>query len=597
MSGDIISLYRARLTAEKGTVIKDWGGKLRVALAYPNAYRLGMSNLGFQIVYRRLNHRPDVVAERVFLPEGEEMSLYLRSGKPLLSLESQTPLYQFDVVAFSLSFENDYPNILTQLEMGKIPILQEERQDTWPLVMAGGITTFLNPEPLTPFMDFFLLGEAEKNLDPLLSLLCEARSEVEEKTALMMALVKKVEGLYVPSFYTVKYAEDGTLAAFEPNVSEVPEKITVPRVSEDAFSGSSVSTSLITTPLVEFGDRALIELGRGCGRSCRFCAAGYVYRPPRFHNEHNLGSCMDKQMLTSSRLGLLSAAVSDTPGIEALTTRIIESGNSFSVSSLRADTLTHRLLMNLKASGQRTVAIAPEAGSERLRKVINKHLTQEQIIASVRTIAGCGDFTLRLYLLIGLPTETEADIQEIVDLIKIIKHHMIKASTPRGTIGRITLSVNCFVPKPFTPFQWFPLEAMESLKGKQKQLRTSLRKTGGIRVNTDIPKWAYVQTLLSMGDRRVSRILLKAHEWGRDWNKALKYSDVNPDFFVYRPKGLTERLPWEFIDHGISKTHLLHERDAALRGVESEPCHVGSCSRCGVCRPKRPDKGEWQGVA
>lgn len=597
VSGDIISLYRARLSAEKGTVFKDWGGRLRVALAYPNAYRLGMSNLGFQIVYRLLNDQPDVVAERFFLPEGPEMSFYRRAKKPLLSLESQKPLYDFDLLAFSLSFENDYLHILSLLELGKIPLEQAARKHPWPLVMAGGITAFLNPEPLAPFMDFFLLGEAEQNLSALVTRVAEAGFEGWDRDALIGTLVQKVPGLYVPSLYTVAYGTDGTLSEFAPRTAIAPETIAVPRVPEPAFFNAAVCTSAVTSPDAAFGERTLIELGRGCGRSCRFCAAGYVYRPPRLHDERVLRRCIETQMTTSAPLGLLSAAVSDTPGIDPLTDLIVSQGKRFSVSSLRADTLTPKLLMNLKQSGQRTVAIAPEAGSERLRSVINKHLTREQIIAAVRGIASCGDFGLRLYLLIGLPTETKADIEAMVDLIKGIKHHMIQASAPRWSVGRITLSVNCFIPKPFTPFQWFPLASLKILKQKQKRLRSALQKAGGIKVNSDVPKWAYVQTLLSMGDRRVARILLKAHAWGGDWNRALKYSDVNPDFFVYRPKGLDERLPWDFIDHGVSKTYLIQERDLALRGTASETCRPGTCFRCGVCRPETRQKGDDSGVA
>jgi radical SAM superfamily enzyme YgiQ (UPF0313 family) len=302
-------------------------------------------------------------------------------------------------------------------------------------------------------------------------------------------------------------------------------------------------------------------------------------------------------MSTSSQLGLLSAAVSDTPGIEDLTAAIVSNGKRFSVSSLRADTLTQGLMNNLKAGGQKSVAIAPEAGSERLRRVINKHLTRDQIFSAVQTIAECGRFSLRLYLLIGLPTETETDVEEIIDLIKGIKHRMVKSSTPRGTIGKIILSLNCFVPKPFTPFQWFPLEDIGSLKAKQKHLRRSLIKVGGIKVNSDLPKWAYIQALLCMGDRRVGRMLYNAHKARGDWIKALRFSEVNPDFFVYRPKGLDERLPWDFIDHGISKAHLIKERAAALRGEESPSCDVENCFRCGVCKPNNLTSGGQQGAA
>ena len=524
MPGDIISLYRARLAKEKGTVKKDWGGRLSIALAYPNYYRLGMSNLGFQTVYHLLNKRPDVVAERVFLPEGQEMSLYLHTGKPLLSLESQTPLQKFDLVGFSLSFENDYPNILKILDLGRIPLLVEGRADPCPYILSGGVTTFLNPEPLALFVDFFLLGEAEANLNEFMDLFLELRGRCSERIEITKNLAKNIPTLYAPSLYQAEYNKNGTLRSFTPKEAQVPEKVKVARLDTGGPVDELVPLSKITTPDTEFGDKILIELERGCGHSCRFCAAGYVYRPPRIRQESDLRVLIERAMGSCDQIGLLGAAISDVPGIESLTGLIVKKGGRFSVSSLRADTLTQRLLEHLKQAGQRALSIAPEAGSERLQRVINKHLTRDQIIDAVRLISKTGDFALRLYFLIGLPTETREDIAEISDLVKGIKHHMVKESAPRGRIGQIRLSVNCFVPKAFTPFQWFCLEQITSLKEKQKWLKKSLSKEGGIKVSFDVPKWSYVQTLLSMGDRRVGSILLKSHELGGDWKKALRFS-------------------------------------------------------------------------
>ena len=583
MPDDITALYRTVLAKEKGTIFKDWGGKVSVALAFPNHYRLGMSNLGVQIVYRILNQRTDVVAERFFLPEGQEMALYLRSRGPLVSLESQTPLSNFDLAAFSISFENDYPNVLQMLEMGKIPLLSKERPEKSPFVMAGGVASFLNPEPLAPFVDFFLLGEAEQNLEPFVDAFLESGRQPFKRRDVLLYLAKNVPGLYAPSLYDVAYKKNGTLSHFTPSEKDVPEKVQAVHSPKGGFTDTGMPLSCITTPNTEFGSRVLMEVGRGCGHACRFCAAGYVYRPPRVYEEAKLHEGAREALKRCSQVGLVSPAVSDAPGIEEVIGTICHNGGRFSVSSLRAEKLSGKLLEHLEESGQRTITIAPEAGSQRLRNIINKHLTEEQILGAVRMIAGKSDFSIRLYFLMGLPTETSRDGDEITELVKRIKHRMVKESAARGKIGRIKLSVNCFIPKPFTPFQWFPMEEVGSLKKKQQRLKKTLVKSGGIVVNSDVPKWAYIQALLSLGDRRVGTILKGAHKLNGNWKKAMQLSQINPDFFVYRPKDLDELLPWDFIDHGITKRHLQTEYRLALEGRLSNICKVGECVRCGVC--------------
>ena len=584
MSDDITALYRSKLAKEEGAIRKNWGGELPVALAFPNQYRLGMSNLGIQIVYRLLNDRTDVVAERFFLPEGQELALYLKSKGPLVSVESQTPLTNFDLAAFSISFENDYPNVLKMLEMGKIPLLSEERTEKDPFVMAGGVASFLNPEPLAPFVDFFLLGEAEENLNLFVDAFLEFGRNTDKRREVLVHLAKSVPGLYAPSLYDVAYKDDGTLAYCHPSEKNVPEHVRSVYSPKGGFTDTGMPLSCITTPDTEFGSKVLVEVGRGCGHACRFCAAGYVYRPPRVYEESKLRNGVNEALKRCSQVGLVSAAVSDAPGIEDVIDMICHNGGKFSVSSLRAENVTRKFLEHLKESGQKSIAIAPEAGSQRLRNIINKHLTEEQILEAVRMIAYVSDFSIRLYFLMGLPTETPREVDEIIELVKKIKHQMVKESSDRGRIGRIKLSVNCFIPKPFTPFQWHAMEEVGSLKKKQQHLKKKLVKYGGIVVNSDVPKWAYIQALLSLGDRRVGTMLLNAHKLNGNWKKAMQLSQINPDFFVYREKDLDELLPWDFIDHGVTKKHLKTEYRLALESRLSDICRVGECVRCGACK-------------
>ncbi len=576
----ITALYRKLLSKERGTVKKDWGGKISVALIYPNYYQVGMSNLGFQVVYGILNDNPAIVSERAFLPAKEELSIYKSTDQPLLSLESQTPLLKFDLLAFSLSFENDYPNILTILDLSKIPLMSKDRGESYPLIIAGGVTTFINPEPLASFIDCFLVGEGEVILEEFFQAYLNLQVSTVKKEEILRVLAEEVEGVYCPYFYKVEYKGDGSIGSFDPSISSIPSRVKY--VRQAPFKGP-LPRSRIITPSTEFSDTILVELSRGCDIGCRFCAAGYVYRPPRAIEEAEIFTALKEILAENTRIGLISPSISDVPCVEKVTSYILDKGGDFSMSSFRADSLTKGLIENLKRSKQKTLTIAPETGSERLRRVINKKLTTEDILEAIILIARTGFFHVKLYFMIGLPTETSKDIKAIVALVKSIRHHIIKESKGRKRIGRIRLSINCFVPKPFTPFQWLPMDTVDSLKEKQKFLRRAISGEGGIGISFDVPKWAYIQSLLSMGDRRVGQMLLATHRNNRDWKQTFRSSDINPDFFVYRDKDINEILPWDFIDHGIKKSFLQEEYNLALDSIESPPCNVGNCTRCGVC--------------
>jgi len=564
----------ALLAAERGTILKARDAEVTVALAYPNTYHIGMSNLGVHQIYSLLNRRADTACERVFLPDEDDVEAYEKTGTKLFCLESKRLVREFDILAFSVSFEQDYVNVLTLLHLSGIPADKRERTGEDPLVILGGICSFFNPEPLTDFVDLVIVGEGEEVVGEFIDAYTSNREKGRRE---LLAALSRIPGIYVPEFYEVIYSEDGTIRERKNLEPGAPDRI-VKRTFKD-FDAAPAAT-VILTPNTEFSDRYLSEVTRGCGRHCRFCMAGYLYLPPRNLTADKATEQARKADDLCGRIGLVGAALSDYPDINDLCARI-EGG--ISVSSLRADSVSETLIERLAASGHKTISIAPEAGSERLRRVINKGITEEDILRAADMVFRHGIPNLKLYFIIGLPTETRDDVDAIILLARTVREVQLKHARPLGRIGRITLSVNSFVPKPFTPFQWEPMEPVESLNKKLRSLEKAVRTIGNMNIIHDLPKWEYLQALLARGDRRIGALIRAAHESGKDWKKAAKTTAINMDFYVYRRRGFNERLPWDFIDIGVRKEYLMNEYQRALEEKFTPPCKVGSCKTCGVC--------------
>lgn len=520
-----------------------------------------MSNLGFQTLYAIFNNHPSFLCERVFLPDPDDETTFISKSTPLFSLESQKPLADFDIIAFSVSFENDYPNILKILAMSRIDLLAHQRRKEQPLIIGGGISVTLNPEPLADFFDLFILGEGEEAIPEFLDIFQESYHLGLSRHETLSRVQKEVEGAYVPKFYSVSYSEDGFIKKITPSDSSFPQKIIKRSVGDiNAFN----TDQSIITPDTEFGDMFLSEVSRGCGRGCRFCAAGFVYRPARFRKPEILEKSINEGLEEQKKIGLLGTAVSDHPDLISLCQSILKKNGKLSIGSLRLDRLNKEMVSLLRKADVEMLSLGPDAGSQRLRDLINKKITESHIFDSVELLIENLILNIRLYFMVGLPTEGPEDIEAIIDLTKRIKYHAIKYSAGKRMFRRITLSINQFIPKPATPFQWQGLADTNVVRRSIRKIESSLRKESSVKVIHDLPKWNYIQAFLSLGDRSAGQVLLSVHKNNGNWSRALKEVNINPDFYVYRQKDTAEILPWDFIDHGVSREFLIKEYRKAL---------------------------------
>ena len=543
---------RATLSREVGYVRKPHEGRLRIALAFPNTYFVGMSNLGFQTIYRLFNDQPDIVCERVFLPPKQELQSLLQSGARLVTIESQTPVSEFDVFAFSVSFEWDYTNVLTLLRLAGLPLRAADRTPDHPLILIGGAVTFVNPEPLALFADVIAAGEGEALVPALIDGVKRSESRAE-----LLRFLTTQRGYYIPSFYDVDYAADGSIARFVPRPG-TGAPATVRKAALKTTEAVDPPSTTIFTPDTEFGSRFLIEVVRGCANLCRFCWAGYNYLPVRAFPTERILDLARAAKSHSSRAGLVSIALCDHPDIEHILRSLKEMGYSISPASLRLDDLTPTIVELLKASGERTLTIAPETGSDRLRRVINKTVTNDEILDRADLIFRSGIENLKLYYMIGLPSETDEDLVAIRDLTLQLRDIMMRYGKARGRVGRIIGSVNPLVPKPGTTYQWLPMEPTHSIEQKMKRLRALVSDIDNVYFNIKSERHSYYQALLSLGDRRVAPAIEEAERNGGQWRKAVQDAGVDGDFYIFRDRSHDAVLPWDIIDGGL--------KDAFFRG-------------------------------
>lgn len=552
------------LSKEVGFIRKPHANRLRVALAFPNTYFVGMSNLGLQTMYSLLNAHADVVCERFFLPPKQELAALLQSGTRLVTLESQTPVRDFDVVAFSVSFEWDYTNVLTLLRLSDIPLRAAERDYRHPLVVIGGAVTFVNPEPLAPFADVIAAGEGEA-LVPALVEACGIASRSQ-----LLRTLAGHRGFYVPSFYDVTYGDGGTLAAITPREGTGAPP-TVRKAALKTTEACDPPSTRIFTPDTEFGSRFLVEVVRGCANLCRFCWAGYNYLPVRAFPTDRILQLAREARTHATKAGLVSIALCDHPDIEHILTSLKDMGYSISPASLRLDDLTPTIVRLLHESGERSLTIAPETGSDRMRRVINKTVTNDEIEAAAELIFANGLENLKLYYMIGLPGEDDDDLVAIRDLTLRLRDIMMRHAKGRGRIGRIVASVNPLVPKPGTAYQWMAMERADVIERKMDRLRSLVAGIDNVWFNIKSERHSYYQALMSLGDRRVAPVIEAAERNGGQWRKAVANTGVDGDFYIYRDRSADTLLPWDIIDGGMKAAFFRSELEKSARAEWTLP--------------------------
>ena len=519
-----------RLSREQGTIIKDWGGRIPIALIYPNSYYVGMSSLGIHAIYALLNSRREVVCERAFWErENEGQSV------PPFALESQRPLSDFAVLAFSVTYELDYFNVVQVLKESGIPLYAADRDEGYPLVIAGGPCITANPMPLSPFFDCLCIGEAEPILSAMVPVLSEGIGDRRHK---LLKALASLPGVYVPQ----QYIRGPVVRQWEVNLDEFPV------------------TSTVLTPFTELGNLFLIEAERGCNWGCRFCLVSNAFRPMRFRSIDTLRTQAKLGLRYRERLGLVGPSVSDHPQIEELLTVLQGLGAELSVSSLRIKPLSPVLLGEIAKAGAKTIALAPEAGSERLRQVIRKGFSEDDILAAVDKVARQSIKQLKLYFMIGLPSETDDDIEEIARLTLNCKDILDRQKNG----CRITLSIAPFVPKAGTPFQWLPMESLRKISNRLSRLKRSLQPKG-INIRAESPAWSQVQGVLARGDTRLAEVLDNVEEVSLSgWRQAIKKSHLDINFYAHRRWDTDKKLPWSILDSGTEPEHLKLEMDRAL---------------------------------
>jgi len=581
----------ARYTGgEFNAVVKDRGDvDVRFALAYPDAYEIGMSNLGLRIIYHILNRRPDTAAERMFAPWIDMEAEMRQRGLPLFALESRTPIGEFDIVGFSLEYELTYTNVLNMLDLAGIPVPAAERDDSHPLVIAGGCCAF-NPEPMADFMDAFVIGEGEDVIHEIVDTFKRHRAEGRQ---ILLRRLAAIEGVYVPSLYEVSYNSDGTVKAVCPREEGVPPIITK-RLIWDLDAAEYPDAPVM--PFVEtVHDRIPLEVMRGCSRGCRFCQAGIVYRPVRERSSDRL---MDLAETLSANTGydeisLLSLSTTDYRGIEDLVRRLIgkyeQQRIGLSLPSIRADAPYVELASEIHKVRKSGLTLAPEAGTQRMRDVIDKNVTDDDLLGAAEAAFRCGWKRIKLYFMIGLPTETDEDIVGIARLASAVA----KLGRRMGIRPTVNLSVACLVPKPHTPFQWRAQDTVEEMERKQGVLRHAL-KDGHVSLSWHDARTSHLEAVLSRGDRRLGKAILLAWQKGsrfdawqeyfdyEKWMGSLEEVGLDGSFYANRRRDYDETLPWDHINCGVSKQFLIREDKRAEAEEVTQDCRLEKCTGCGV---------------